>query len=246
MQVILGSCALGAALIGLVYSAIGARTVGKFASPANVRLFWSLFTWVAILGLVLFVATLPTRPPFAPGLTLGWGFLIGLLVGLYAAVEARRSHEGGQWLVRVAGLISAAVAGPALVLIIFGSNSADALIGYALGAVLVAAIWRSGFAPMEYRDDSDEEVGAFRGVELFALVTAALVAGMWLALERYQPASGSIAGAYWALPVLLGALIVLMAIVAAGVATSSQAPDRYRRPLALALAVGIVLIIKLP
>ncbi len=243
MHLILAICALGAALIGLVYSTTEARAAARLVSRANARLFWSLFTWGALLGLVLFVATLPTRPPFAPGLTLGWGFLIGLLAGLYATVEARRSHQGGRWLVRVAGLVSAAVVGPTLVLIIFGSDSANALIGCALGAVLVAAIWRSGFAPMEYRDDSDEEVAAFRGVELFALVTAALVAGMWLALERYQPASGSIAGAYWALPALLAALTALMAILAAGLATSGPSPERYHRPLALALAVGILLIV---
>ncbi len=243
MHLVMASIALGAAVVGLAYSSLSARITRKPGLVADSRLFWSLFTWAVLLGIVLFAATLPTRPPFASGLGLGWGFLIGLALGLYATVEARRSSEDDRWLVRCAGLISAAVAGPALILIIFGQNAADALVGCALGAVLVAAIWRSGFAPMESGDDSGEEVSAYRGVETFALITVALVVGTRLALERYGLASGSIAGAYWALPALLGALIALGVVVLAGVAKSWTAANEYRRPLTVGLVVSIILIV---
>jgi len=244
MYLTLAAIALGAAVVGLIYAAISAQTDEKLRPAADSRLYWSLLIWTAVLGLVLFAATWPSHPPFAAGLTLGWGFLIGLLVGLYATVEARRSFADGQWLVRSAGLLATAVAGPALVLIIFGAASADALIGCALGGVLVAAIWRSALAPMELRqDEGGDESLRYRSVELFALLNCALVAGTWLALEKYPATSGALAGVYWALAVLLAAVVVVATVIAAGFVSSAEDASRYRRPLAIGLAVSLVLIV---
>lgn len=243
MYLTLAAIALGAAAIGLIYAAIFSQTDEK-QRPADPRLYWSLLTWTAVLGLVLFAATWPSHPPFAAGLSLGWGFLVGLVLGLYATWEARRSFAGSQWLARSAGLISAAVAGPAFILLVFRSNAADTLIGCALGAVLVAAIWRSSFAPMACREDSAGTAPAvYRGVEIFALVTCAVTVGTWLALERYPILSGSAAGAYWALPALLGAIIVVVAIILAGLATSERFAQRCARPLTAALAASVILMI---
>jgi len=244
MYITLAAIALGAAVIGLIYAAISAQTDEKLRPTADSHLYWSLLIWTAVLGLVLFAATWPSHPPFAAGLTLGWGFLIGLLVGLYATVEARRSFADGQWLVRSAGLVAAAVAGPALILIVFGAASVDALIGCALGGVLVAAIWRSALAPMELRqDEGGDESLRYRSVELFALLNCALVAGTWLALEKYPATSGALAGVYWALPVLLAAVVVVATVIAAGFVGSAEDAARYRRPLAIGLAVSLVLIV---
>ncbi len=244
MYITLAAIALGAAVIGLIYAAIFAQTNEKLRPAADSRLYWSLLIWTAVLGLVLFAATWPSHPPFAAGLTLGWGFLIGLLLSLCATVEARRSFADGQWLVRSAGLLAAAVAGPALILIIFGAASADALMGCALGGVLVAAIWRSALAPMGLRQaEAGDESLRYRSVELFALLNCALVAGTWLALEKYPATSGVLAGVYWALPVLLAAVVVVATVIAAGFVSSAEDASGYRRPLAIGLAVSLVLIV---
>ena len=104
MQFTLAAIALGAAVIGLVCTNLFTRAPDEPRSVGEARLFWSLFTWVGLLGVVLFLATLPTRPPFAPGLSLGWGFLIGLVALAVVAASFKVLHGFGESLALVGGI----------------------------------------------------------------------------------------------------------------------------------------------
>lgn len=238
MQTTLTALTLVMAAVGLVYSnlrAVGA--VPRETKEALRKLLWLLFALAAALVVVGFVATLPTRHPFSPGLTLGWGFLIGGVLGLYCAWEGERSYEGARWVARGVGLLAAAVLGVSSILLIFRGYPNEALVGYSLGAVLVAAVWRSCMSPLRARQAHDNAgVVSDRGVELFALSAVALAVGARLGTEHFGcGAEAGIARIYWTLPALLAGVAVLGGIIPVRLASGPSTASGWWRPLALAL-----------
>ena len=237
MQTTLAAVALAASAVALVYAYLQARAAragGADESPGPPR---ALLIWYAALVIAGFLATLPTRAPFAPGLTFGWGFLIGGLAGVYAAFEVARSWRDGAWLARAVGLIGAATAGPALLLLLFARNPDHALMGCALGAVLLALIWRLCLGPLATREQSgDETAGQTRGADLFALVAVATAVATRLGVERYGGDLAGAAGALRALPPLVAGVSALALIVPSALAAPERGGDTRRR----ALLVGLV------
>jgi len=171
MQTVLAAVAAGAAVLGLIFAnlfpeAVPRRTRWRVLTAGELR---PALVLAAVSAVVLFLLTLPSTKPFSPGLTLGWGILIGAVLGLYALFEASGSVAGQSGGVRTAGLLSAAALGPAAILLIFRGYPNQALMGCAIGAVLVAAICSClarplfAAAPEEERD----RLACFAGVELF-------------------------------------------------------------------------------
>ena len=272
MVTILAAIAAVAAVLGLTYAYLFPQEVPR-------RTQWqALLTgeWRPVLAfaagtvVALFLLSLPTGKPFSPGLTLGWGILIGGLVGLYAWFEASGSFAGEAASARTVGLLSAAALGPAATLLILRGYPNEALMGCAGGAVLVAAI---GWVIVRPREDGiaaeaapttarSEERGvrsesnghgvaaeaaptgiaptrAAKGLEVFALATAAVCAGCVLAIHHFPRAHpGHVAGGYWALPALAMAAAALTVAIVSG-----ARPGGRWGPLLRALAPGAVVVV---
>lgn len=72
MQTVLAVLALVAGVLGLIYSNISiVGTVPRGSGKPPQRFVRPVFVWAEALVVVGFVATLPSRHPFSPGLTLG-------------------------------------------------------------------------------------------------------------------------------------------------------------------------------
>ncbi len=228
MQTTLATVALLAAVVGLIYShlttLVSTRQEAGQRRPRQTP--WPLLIWFAALVLVGFLAMLSSRPPFSPGLTLGWGFLIGGVVALYGVFEADRSFEGAQWLTRGIGLLSAAVFGVSLVLLIFRGYPNEALVGYALAAILAAGLWRACISPQRASEAVGERpIVADIGTELFALSAVTLALGARLGIEHFaRGTAGGLGGGYWVLPALLAAIAALATVFPAQL--TSEGPGR--------------------
>jgi hypothetical protein len=245
MQTILAAIAAAASALGLAFANLGpqaAPRLSRWQSLSSSRL-TPLVVIAAVSTAALFLLTLPAAPPFSHGLTLGWGFLIGALLGLYAVFEAAGSLEGGACAARSVGLLSAACLGPSIILLVFRAYPNEALTGCALGSLLVAALWggvaRTLFAaaPTEKR----EALSCYRGVEVFALATVAVAAGARLAIDHFpRPDPAAAAGGYWALPALL---VVGGALALAVLSGGWQRQTRRSTALAYGLAAAGVAVV---
>jgi len=241
VQTILAAVSLAASALALTFAnlqALSERRKGLSDSTWPPR---SVAVWYGALVLAGFVAALPTRAPFAPGLTLGWGFLLGGVVGVYAAFEIARSWRGGAWLARAIGLIGAATAGPAVILLIFGPHPEHALMGFALAAVLLALLWRLCLSPASARDEAaDAAVVQARGADLFALVAVATAVALRLGVEHFGAAVSGTGGALRALPVLVASIAGPAALIPSSLATVGGRRATGTRVLVLGLMAAAV------
>ena len=218
MEMTLAWIAVGACVLGLIYSSFWPQSVSRRDRLRSLvhPPFDSIFIFLVVWVIVLFVATLPTEHPWAPGLTLGWGFLIGAVLALRAAYEASGGNDGPDWAPRAVGLLCTAALGPAAILLIFHGYPTEALIGCALGSVFVAIV-ASGILRPLYAAAPDAErpsLSIYRGLEIHALATVAIVAGARLAMDHFPRATPDApAGGYWAFPplaVAVGALAIIL------------------------------------
>ncbi|MGC9319749.1 MAG: hypothetical protein ACP5KN_17080, partial [Armatimonadota bacterium] len=239
MAMILAVVSLVVAALGLVYSNVQVFVARRAHYDEGPGPPLSLVLWYAALAIAGVVATVPSRAPFAPGMGLGSGLLLGAVAGVYAAIEAGRSWASGGWLARAIGLISAAAAGPALVLILFAESPAAPLTGFALSAVLAALLWRLCLSPMaahRYPDHADSP--AVLGLEIFALVAVAGTLGARLGLEHFGGSDA--AEAYWPLPVLLIAGAGLGAMIPSTLAAADGQRDVGPREALIALVATLL------
>lgn len=243
MQTVLAGVAVVAAALGLVYANLppeeGRRGSRRQALVgAGLVYLWPFCAlWIALL----FLLTTPTTAPFSPGLTLGWGFLIGAVLGLYALYEACGSFRGREWHARAVGLFSAAALGPAVVLLVFRGYPTEALTGCALGALLLAAIGAGVLRPSYVASPPGKRkaYAAYRGLEVFALLSVTVVAGARLGLDHFaRPAPGAVEGGYWAFPALAMAATALWLILLAG-----QVSIKWLEDTDLAWQVGLFVVV---
>jgi len=218
MQLILAAIAAGASVLGVLYALISRRgEVCGFEMPAAGKRRLLIFLLISIL--LLFLFTTPSLPPFSPGMTLGWGFLLGSLLGVGVLFSA----------MGVVGVLAAAALGPALLLLIFHGYPNEALMGGALGALLVAAAAAAVLRPFaaakeqiadsEQYDTSGQQYGVLagaRGVEMFALLSVTIAVGARLAISHFgKPATVAVEKSYWAFPAILVSAGMLAAILLA-------------------------------
>ncbi|MHB9133676.1 MAG: hypothetical protein ACYDBB_21645 [Armatimonadota bacterium] len=208
MQMMLAAIATAAAVVGVIFASLprGADTCRarwRSLSSAGLR---PLLVFTGVLVAVFFLLTLPAARPFSAGMTLGWGFLIGSLLGIYAIFAAAGAGGEEERNIRIVGLLSAAVLGPSVILLLFHGYPNDALIGCALGAVLVAAIYSGVLRPLEAAApvEGESPYSVYRGIEIFALATVAIAAGAYLGINHQFPnaTTTAVAGGYWALPAI--------------------------------------------
>jgi hypothetical protein len=166
----------------------------------------------AAAALLLFLFTLPSRPPFAAGGQLGVGVLLGALSAALVAWGAGRRVVAASPL-GVAGVLGAALAPAALVTWIYRGDPMYALMGMLLGQSVLLL-----FPEASLR--AGEESAAAGRIGLFLGASAAAVAGVSLAIARYHDfrvperlALGS--KLWWSAPLFVLAAVVAGALVAA-------------------------------
>ena len=233
------------ALIGLaggILVALVSWLAGKLAPPGpgaeeRPRITPGLYVGLA-LTLAFFALTLPKAPPFSPGQGLGWGFLIGALITLVAAVGCARlgRPEASYWPYSGGLALSLAVAAVSLTLLLFRGNPADALAGCALGVVAVAGVFRVMSAHL-----GDGSVPRFVvALEGGAILAVILSAGSVLAVYHFN---SSMERGWWAyLPAL--AALWLAGHAASYVASAQRRLGKYPLALlALAAALGVIVVL---
>jgi hypothetical protein len=212
MQTLFSAIAAGAGALGLGYAIVARRSARLRFRDAGVG---PIFLFALISVVVLFLFTLPEQPPFSPGMTLGLGFLIGGGLGILMLMFSLGERGDEPGVARPVLILSAAALGPSLVLLAFRGYPNDALVGCALGAVLVACISSAMLRPVEAASPVDFPKNLpYRDVEVFALATTVLAVAARLGIARFpRPSLDAIAGGYWAAPALLlaaGALALVL------------------------------------
>jgi hypothetical protein len=213
MQTLLAAVAVGASLLGLVYTVLLTRDRPRPNPSAALR---SAGLTSAFVVAVLALLTIPGSPPWTAGLpTLGIGFAIGGALGLWALLYLPTHWEEDEGTARAVGVLSAAALGPAFLLVVLGGYPTESLTGCILGGAAVALVACARVRSAE--DGDDEALAACRQVEIYALATAAVAAGSRLAIERYpRSPADALAGGYWAVPSLMAAVAALALMVVAG------------------------------
>ena len=221
MATVFAAIAVAASAIGLVYASVAPQCgprAAKWKALASPEL---RLPWMISLGLtgVIFVIAAVLGRSSGSGMALAWGVLIGGAVAIIAFFESAGSFEEQDWCVRVAGLLSAGCLAPAVVLLVLRGHAHEALSGCGLAAAVWAVassvILRPAFAaaPSELRIARS----CYRGMEVFALATIAVIAGARLGIDHFpSPVAGAEEEAYWVVPVLLLAAEALMMVLATG------------------------------
>ncbi len=224
MEITLAWIAVGACVLGLIYSSCWPQAVSRrdrlraLVHPPFDSILAFLIVWV----IVLFVATWPKEHPWAAGMTLGWGFLIGAIVAVRSAYESAGGNDGPDWAPRTVGLLSTAAIGPAILLAALPGYPTEALIGCALGAVFVAIVASGILRPIHASapDAERPSLSIYRGMEIHALATVVVVAAVRLAMDHFPRATpDAAAGGYWSFPPLAVAVGALGIILMAGLGT---------------------------
>jgi len=168
--------------------------------------------FAAVIGIFLmpFLLTLPSHPPFSPGLGLGWGILIGGVLGILVLFASPVITAQGK-TVAVAPL-SAAGLSTAFALLLFRADPTDTLIGCALGAVAVALVG-SGLLRTFF---AGTRLQSARSLELYGISASAVAAAVRLGMEHFPGNSTDSVVGYWVLPaLLLGAGALTLVVVSA-------------------------------
>jgi hypothetical protein len=226
----------GALLLGAVTALYAALAPGETRpdeeEPNPSAVVWSDVGAGLCAVLVLFLGTLPARPPFSPGGRLGVGLLIGGVSGLLGVAVGRRLRMTEAAVALAAGGLC--LVGISATMLVYRGDPAPALFGLALGQALVALFAVPRAATVR------------RGVggllpELLALLSTLLAAGVSLAIARYAdaPASERLAWGHklwWTLPV-----IVLAGFLFGQMAAQALARRTTGRLLVTAGAAAVVL-----
>jgi len=218
---------------------------GVTLTPSGLAL-TSLLTWACVVALALYLATVPTKPPFQPGQLVGKGALVGavlMLLSLLLLIRWRQpSEEGTPDRSSLAAAACALVAGN-VVFLIWRKAPTEPLLGFSLVATLFGAVvkygiggWLEAARRVGEDDDGGKESPLPQGIvglgEQLAMLAVTVGLGVIFS-SRHLPGSREL----WGLPVALGAVTLLAAV--AGEAVVALVGSS-RRSLAVAAISGTV------
>ncbi len=233
---LLGMCVAGVVLglLGFVVSLARCRASGKAETAGGSP--WMPIGTALVITLVFWGWAMKTHPPYSPGQTLGYGFLIGGILGAFAL--GFRAHFGiGAAAARLNAMSFLALLGASLTLLIFRSYPENALIGFAIGSVMTAIV-AAVFG-------GERTAISVDGV-CYALVSSVLSVATVMAVYRYDTV---LRREWWSIPICIGMITLLSILVASEIragafAKLSAAAARWLSALiSAALALGITAIV---
>lgn len=224
-------------LIGMAFGYL----VHAFARPpaeevARRRSDYAALRTVAILASALAVAffavtIIPWRP-FAPGMGLGVGFLIGTGAALFASPFALRGDGPLHRAASTAALAAWALIGACVLVIVFRDILLAASLGFALGTLLVCGLLRMGLG------QAADERGDWFAMEAYAVW--ALTLGTMLAIATFRSHSYEM---NVGLPLGVAGTVLIASVIGARVLTGEEADRRPGRALALAAAAASAIVL---
>jgi len=219
METVLSGLSVG---IGAAGAALG-LVVGRTKKERPERDDWTAAIFATIVTLILFLLTRLSSEPFSFGGRLGYGILIGGILGALAGIWAVRVTGSSPWSshIAAAGHASLALFGIGLVLLIFAGYPQPAIGGFIIGALASSVIFRLGVV-----------IG---GTDIWAVTAAALGATVLLATLRFGSSADRF---WWRAPLMALAVAIIGQIVAAGAA-------RENRSFALPAAIGSAIVLAL-
>jgi hypothetical protein len=195
------------ALCGLVVS-LATPASNRIANMVRLDLGKTLIYCLA-LTIIIALCTIPNIPPFSQGMHLGWGFLIGGILGILAIFEAVGDINGIGWVRRAVAMISIAVLGTAPIIFIFRGDPTDILIGVAIAAALVSIIGMISFRLAG--KDNTANIAGVNWLTLFILAISIAAIGSRLAIIFPFKEQSTLAHApYWLLPQIVLSVIILV------------------------------------
>ena len=174
-----------------------------------------------ILTIIFWAIAMQRGAPFSTGQTLGWGFLIGGIIGTAAILLTGKLGSAAE--PRPMAVLSAlflALFGASLTYLIFHGYPQHAMIGFAIGLTMAGIL---GYYSLESQDL----------IQSWAIFGVLLAAGVVLAVEHFGVLEQR---TWWPMPILIGTSILVAEFVAC------ELSGRLRRisaVIAPALVVGL-------
>lgn len=238
MDVGLGWLGVGVGAVGSAVTFLLARASaerGERAADGRLRGAMLAAGLALIVTLVFWAISMRARAPFSPGQTLGWGFLIGGVLGALAIVAMPRFDAlGSGESTRTRYLLACsasffALFGASLTYSIFQGYPQNALIGFAIGAVMALVLARAVFA-------SDI------CVDIWGIFAVLIAAGTVLAVLHFDDNTQRM---WWALPILLATTACVTAYIGIEIGSLGQFRTRPGASFALSAFVGSILLLAL-
>jgi hypothetical protein len=184
--------------------------------------------WLGVSGglsLLVFLATLPTKAPFAEGQGFGKGFLLGGLLSLLAAWTMASARFGGRTenasrpAAEIAAPFALSVVGATVPLLFMNATLIDSLLGVVIGWFCTAVVCFVGLS-LAGQPGTNEALAEKRRSLAFALLAGvgfAVTVCITAALGKYRgtvaPASGDGMIAWSSPALLLTALVPLILLI---------------------------------
>lgn len=197
-----------AGVIGVLGAAFGLAVGLKGERGNETRAVGVVSLFAVAATVIIFLLTRPIDAPFSAGQRLGYGVLIGGLLGAIAGLLSSRvpMPSSWNWGLKMIGLQSLALIGVAAVLIIFPGYPQPALFGIAIGAVVAAIIFRLAVSPLPEMD-------------IWALTSVTLASATILAALRFDQASDRF---WWRTPAMIFAAAIVGQLAAASTGTRGR------------------------
>lgn len=225
MDVGLGRMGVGVGAAGFVLTylmASAAGREGRTADPDDARRAWFAAGVTLALTILFWAIGMRTRDPFSLGQTLVWGFLIGGGTGALMCVLSHRfsslaaSPRAG-WLAINSSIFFGLFAA-SLTYALFHSYPINAMIGFAMGAVMAGTLRTLA----RVADDNRAVLTA----QVWAVFSTVIAAGTALAFEHFDDSTKRW---WWPTAILMATTVAIASLVANQIAArrldASAAPE---------------------
>lgn len=205
METTLGWIAIGIGAAGTLLGITAAR--GKTTRERS-KDGWITAGFVILGAVILFLPTLLKEPPFAYGQRLGYGILLGGLIGAVAGLYSLRMPRKNSWGsgIAAAALPAMSLLGVGLIMMAFPEYPQPALGGFIIGSLLSTVLFKYGLLRESVMD-------------VYGLTSAALGGTVMLAVFRYDLTSDRF---WWRAPMMIIGAAIVAQIVAASTAREGR------------------------
>ena len=184
-----------------------------------------------VITVLFWAISMMRKAPFSPGQTMGFGFLIGGVLGSLAGLLALRLVTSGEASrerrLAQQSMMFFALFSVSLTYLIFSGNPHWALMGFAIGTVMSAILHA-------YVQNSTSNAGSL--IENWAVFGVTIAAGILLAMGHFNQHALRM---WWTIPILLAVTVLVAGYIGTEIGSIG------RRGYALAASISILLVLGL-